>query len=125
VAVGRWRAPVPDRLGAWLGGWLGLEQLAHLVVVRPTLRLAGALARFDDHVLDAGVDRASAATLSLAGGAARADDRGVDGLVERFGSLVGRLGALARRPQTGQLHQYYLQAVAALAIGVLVLVALR
>jgi NADH:ubiquinone oxidoreductase subunit 5 (subunit L)/multisubunit Na+/H+ antiporter MnhA subunit len=125
VAVGRWRAPAPGRLGTWLGGWLGLERLAHLVVVRPTLRLAGALARFDDHVLDAGVDRASAATLSLAGGAARADDRGVDGLVERFGSLVGRLGAHARRPQTGQLHQYYLQAVAALAIGVLVLVALR
>jgi NADH:ubiquinone oxidoreductase subunit 5 (subunit L)/multisubunit Na+/H+ antiporter MnhA subunit len=125
VAVGRWRAPVPRRLGSWLDGWLGLEGVAHLVVVRPTLRLAGALARFDDHVLDAGVHRVSAATVSLAVRSARADDRGVDGLVQRFGSLVGRLGALARRPQTGQLHQYYLQAVAALAIGVLVLVALR
>ncbi|MGN6578310.1 MAG: NADH-quinone oxidoreductase subunit 5 family protein [Nocardioides sp.] len=122
VAVAeRWRAPEPR----WLAGWLGLEQAAHLVVVRPTLWLASALARFDDRVLDAGVERASSVTVSLADRAGSADDRGVDGLVERLGSLIGRLGELARRPQTGQLHQYYLQAVAVLAIGVLVLVTVR
>ena len=121
AAAARWRAPEPR----WLVGWLGLEQAAHTVVVRPTLRLATALARFDDRVLDGGVERVSAATVSLAGRSARADDRGVDALVERFASLLSRLGRLARRPQTGQLHQYYLQAVAVLAIGVLVLVTLR
>jgi NADH:ubiquinone oxidoreductase subunit 5 (subunit L)/multisubunit Na+/H+ antiporter MnhA subunit len=121
AAAGRWRAPEPR----WLAGWLGLERTAHVVVVRPTLWLAEALARFDDRVLDGGVERVSSATLSLAGRAGRADDRGVDGLVERFAAMVRRLGELARRPQTGQLHQYYLQAVAVLAIGVLVLITLR
>ncbi len=121
AAAARWRAPEPR----WLTGWLGLEQAAHAVVVRPTLWLASALARFDDRVLDGGVERVSSATVSLAGGARRADDGGVDGLVERFGALLGRLGELARRPQTGQLHQYYLQAVAVLAVGVVVLVLVR
>ena len=40
-------------------------------------------------------------------------------------SQVRRLGTLARRPQTGQLHQYYVQAVALLAVGVLLLVMVR
>jgi hypothetical protein len=33
-----------------------------------------------------------------------------------------RLGQVARRPQTGQLYQYYIQAIAVLAVGVLLLV---
>lgn len=147
AAAARWRAPEPR----WALNWLGLEQIAHLVVVRPTLRLAAVLARFDDRVLDAGVERVAFATVALASRAGHADDRvldagvervasatvtlagwsgradegRVDGLVERFGALLGRFGELARRPQTGQLHQYYLQAVVVLTIGVVVLVAVR
>lgn len=146
-AVFRWGAPEPR----WARGWLGLEAAARGVVVTPTVRLADALARFDDRVLDAGVIAASAATLRLAQRAGRFDDRGLDGTVgvvsagalraaDRAGHFDDRvfdgavgwvtrgvrsLGALARRPQTGQLHHYYLQVVAILAVGFLLLVFVR
>ena len=135
------RAPEPG----WALGWLGLERAAHAVVVRPALSLAHALARFDDHVLDRGVSavaravpvlaraaaradegvldagvRAVAAAGDAAGRlAARADDRGVDRGVEGLAARVRRAGELARAPQTGAVHQYLLQAVAVLAVGVL------
>ena len=135
----RLRAPEPR----WALGWLGLEAAAHAVVVRPCLALAHVLARFDDHVLDragtaaagavpvlartaaraddrflnAGVD-ATATTAAAAGrGAARLDDTVVDGAVEALAARVRRLGQLARVPQTGAVHQYFLQAVAVLAVG--------
>jgi NADH-quinone oxidoreductase subunit L len=38
---------------------------------------------------------------------------------------VGRLGQLARRPQTGQLHQYYLAAGVLLVAGFLLVVTVR
>ena len=47
------------------------------------------------------------------------------GAVVGIVSGVRRLGALARRPQTGQLHQYYLQALAVLALVLVVLVLVR
>lgn len=148
VAVAaRWRAPELR----WALAWLGLERAVHLIIVRPTVRLATVLARFDDRVLDAGVERvasvtlalasragrgddrvldtgvegAASATVTLAGGAGRADDVWVDGLAERGAMTLGRLGQLARRPQTGQLHQYYLQAVVVLAVGVVLLIIVR
>ncbi len=146
-AVFRWGAPEPR----WARGWLGLEAAARGAVVTPTLRLADALARFDDRVLDAGVMSLSGATLRVAQRAGRFDDRVLDGTVGsvsagalraadragRFddrvfdgavGWVVGRvrsLGALARRPQTGQLHHYYLQVVAVLAVGFLLLLLMR
>ena len=146
-AVSRW--PVPEmRL---VCDWWRLEQLTHVVVVRPVLALAQRLARFDDEVLDRVVMRTAGAaagaapvlarfddgavdgavtrlcrsSTSAADRFARADDDGVDGLVRWWARLMRRLGALARRPQTGQLHQYYLQAVAVLAAGVLLLVMVR
>ncbi|PWR13553.1 hypothetical protein DKT69_20320 [Micromonospora sicca] len=121
LAVARRRVPEPR----WALRWLGLESAAGLLVVRPTLWLADALARFDDRVLDRGVERVAAATLRVADRSARADDRWLDGAVERFAGWTRRLGQLARRPQTGQLHQYYLQAVVVVVVGVLLLVALR
>ncbi len=136
-------------LGAWFAGWLGLEETTHVLVVRPTLRVAELLARFDDRVLDRGVDGAATATVRAAQALSVADDRVVDGAVLGTatatltaarasagvddlvvdGAVNGvargarRLGSLARRPQTGLLHQYYLQAVVVLAIAVAVLVA--
>ncbi|MFI7742132.1 NADH-quinone oxidoreductase subunit L [Kocuria rhizosphaericola] len=136
----RLRAPEPG----WAVGWLGLEAAAHAVVVRPALGLAHALARFDDlvldravtaaagavpvlaraaarfddRVLDAGVDSTAQAAAAAGRGAARVDDDVVDGAVEGLAGRVRRLGQLARAPQTGAVHQYFLQAVAVLAIGV-------
>lgn len=121
AAVIRWGAPEPR----WAAGWLGLEQAANAVFVQPTMRLAAVLARFDDHVLDRAVDRIAAGSLRAGRWAARIDDRSVDAAVEAVATRTRRLGELARRPQTGQLHQYYLAAVAVLVLGVVLLVAVR
>jgi NADH-quinone oxidoreductase subunit L len=120
-AVARWKLPEPR----WAAGWLGLEAAATVVVVRPTLRLAQTLASLDDRVIDRAVNATAAAVLRLARSCARFDQRVVDRAVESFASQVRRLGELARSPQTGQLHQYYLQALLVLAAGVILLVMVR
>ncbi|SCF06749.1 NADH:ubiquinone oxidoreductase subunit 5 (chain L)/Multisubunit Na+/H+ antiporter, MnhA subunit [Micromonospora viridifaciens] len=118
VLVTRRPAPEPR----WALRWLGLEAAARVLFVRPTLRCAEALARFDDQVLDRGVGLVSAGSLRLARWAGLIDDRWVDASVERLAAGARRLGRLARRPQTGRLHQYYLQAVIVLLVAVVVLV---
>ncbi|GGM09684.1 proton-conducting transporter transmembrane domain-containing protein [Nakamurella endophytica] len=121
----------------WAAGWLGLERAAHRLVVRPVLALADGLARFDDRVVDGGVRGAASMARAAAQRVARFDDRAVDGAVRgaarggvRLADVTARvdeagidravqtiargarrLGTLARRPQTGQLHQYYAQVV--------------
>ena len=121
MVVGRWRVPEPG----WAAGWLGLEAAAHAVVVRPVLRLAEALARFDDRVLDRAVTAVARGGLAAGRAAARADVGGVDAAVEALARGVRRLGALARRPQTGLLHQYYLQAATLLVAAVVLLLVVR
>ncbi|WFE39831.1 proton-conducting transporter membrane subunit [Micromonospora sp. WMMD998] len=144
---------VPGRLPApgWARAWLGLDRAARLLVVRPTLALARGLARFDDRVLDravhavpgavrgvarglarfddAGLDRGVAAVPALtrraADALARVDDHGVDALVRRLARAARRLGVLARRPQTGLVHQYYVQVVLVLGAAVLILLLAR
>jgi NADH-quinone oxidoreductase subunit L len=149
VLVMVWRRAVPEP--GWARGWLGLEHATQMMVVGPTLALAEALARFDDRVLDRAVTGSAAAALGVARRAAifddrvldgavgatsqmslraaeragRDDDRWLDGLVEGFAEQMRRLGQVARRPQTGQLHQYYVQAIAVLAVGILLLVTVR
>ena len=134
-----------------LTDWLHLEWLAHRVVVGPvdalarrlahlddavldrgveamahrTVRLTGFAARVDDAVLDRGVEAVAHGTVRLTGVAARVDDHAIDRSVGAVVAGVRRLGGLARRPQTGQLHQYYLQALAMLAAALLVLVLVR
>lgn len=115
----RRRAPVWP---AVLTDWLLLERAAHRVVVAPTQALARRLAHLDDAVLDRGVESTAGSAARLARGLARRDDDVVDRTVERMATGVRRLGRLARRPQTGQLHQYYLQALYALALVLVVLV---
>jgi len=105
-----------------LTDWLFLEQFAHRAVVRPVEVLAHRLAHLDDAVLDRGVEATARGTVRLTRLAALVDDRGLDGGVAAVVSGVRRLGGLARRPQTGQLHQYYLQALAVLAVVLVVLV---
>lgn len=108
-----------------LTDWLFLEPLAHRLVVRPMQVLARRLAHLDDAVLDRSVEATAGGTVRLARAAALLDDRVIDGAVVRVVSCVRRLGGLARRPQTGQLHQYYLQALAVLALVLVVLVLVR
>lgn len=118
--VWRWRAPEPG----WARGWLDLRHAARMLVARPAMAAGQAAARFDDRVVDRGVERAAAATTALATRAGRVDDSRIDRVVELVAAGLRRLGHLARRPQTGQLHQYYLQAVVVLVVGVVVLVVL-
>lgn len=109
-------APAPR----WALGWLGLESAAQAVVVRPSWTVARTLARFDDHVLDRGVNALAGAALVLAREASRVDDLVVDRTVAAVAGGVRRLGHLARSPQTGAIHQYFLQTVAVLAVGAVV-----
>ncbi|MHB1927865.1 MAG: proton-conducting transporter transmembrane domain-containing protein [Acidimicrobiales bacterium] len=116
------RVRVPVAVGDALGSWLGLETATHIVVVRPTLRAAGALARFDDLVVDGAVRRLAAAAVGAAGLAARVGEVGVDDVVAGVASGARSLGRLARRPQTGLVHQYYAQAAAVLVALVAIMV---
>ncbi|MXP21846.1 NADH-quinone oxidoreductase subunit L [Gordonia sp. HNM0687] len=121
VALVWWRGVPEPR---WAAQWLGIERGVRVAVVGPTLWLARTVARADQR-LDRGVEVAVTKTTRLAGLAARVDTDVVDGAVEGAAGAAGRLGALARRPQTGQLHQYYLQIVAVLVLAVVVLVFVR
>jgi NADH-quinone oxidoreductase subunit L len=121
LVVVRWGVPEPR----WAAVWLGLEPAAHALLVRPTVGLAHVLARFDDDVLDQAVEAAATASIRLAERVARIDVRRVDAAVEAAAVSVRRLGELARRSQTGLLHQYYLTAVVLLAAIVLLLVTVR
>ncbi len=122
VVAAVWRRPLPQP--GWALSWLGLERAAHVAVVRPTLALARALDRAD-LLLTRAVSGVAAGAVTLAGGAARVDEDRVHGAVLALARSVRRAGALARRPQTGQLHQYYVQAVAIIAAGTLLLVVVR
>ncbi|MGC1208660.1 MAG: proton-conducting transporter membrane subunit [Ornithinimicrobium sp.] len=121
LAVWRWRVPEP----AWARDWLGLENGARVLVVDPTLRLAQALARFDDAVLDRAVDGIGRVTMTVAAQAGRFDDVAVDGAVRGAARSVRRLATLARHPQTGLVHQYYLQSTLVIAAGFLLLMTVR
>jgi NADH-quinone oxidoreductase subunit L len=115
------RVPEPRALA----GWLALGQAAHTAVVRPSLALARALARFDDRMLDSAVAGTARATRVTAGALDRRGELSVDGAVRGIGAGARALGRLARRPQTGQLHQYYAQTAAVLAVLALFVIALR
>lgn len=117
--------PVPAAVRRTLGEWLRLEGAAHLLAVRPTMALARALAAFDDRVLDRVVMAVPAAGLWLARLSERRAELSVDGTVRAVAAGTRWLGALARRPQTGQLHQYYAQAAVGLAVLALLVVFVR
>ena len=120
VVLTLWRIP-PMRLGV---NWFGLEAAALAIIARPTMRLAAALARMDDH-LAATVDRSRAALDATAQAARVADDRGTADLTARVGSTVAMLGRLARRPQTGQVHHYYIGVTVMIAAAAVLLLIVR
>lgn len=117
--------PVTAALRRWLAAWLGFERVATVLVVRPTMALARALAAFDDRILDRAVMAVPALGLWLAQLTDRRTEIPVDGLVHRVARGAGWLGTLARRPQTGQLHHYYAQAVTVLAVLALLIILVR
>ncbi|MGW4375344.1 proton-conducting transporter transmembrane domain-containing protein [Streptomyces albidoflavus] len=110
-------APFPD--------WLGLERAAHALVVRPVLAAARLAAAFDTRVLERAVDAVAYGTLALARRTDRFAEQGLTGAVAALAAAVRRAGSQARRPQTGQLHQYLAQAVAAFTALAVVFVLVR
>lgn len=124
LVVGRRRdVRLPARLLRALQDWLGLEVLAHRIVVRPTMALARTAARVDDDVIDRLVEGAATLARRTAGRGDTADARVVDGSVMALVTGARGLGRLARRPQTGQLYQYYVQVALGLVVLVVVVVA--
>ena len=135
----------------FLGGWMGLEAAARTLVVRPVTALARVLAAIDDHTIAGGTRAAARATASLAGRLAAFDDHtiargvhsgaglgvraanlaghrgeaGVGGAVRAVSSGARTLASWALRPQTGLLHQYYVQAVIMLAVLAAVVLLMR
>ncbi|GGL35587.1 hypothetical protein GCM10010095_21170 [Streptomyces anthocyanicus] len=105
--------------------WLRLETATRTLLVNPVLRLANALAAFDDRVLDRTVEGTARGAVRLAQWANAQAERLVDGTVEGVAGGARALGRWARRPQTGQLHQYLAQAVAAFTVLAVVLVLVR
>jgi NADH-quinone oxidoreductase subunit L len=123
----RWRPRLEflEPVGRVLAGWLGLERAAHQLVVAPTLALAHALAVFDDRVVDGAVNALAGLARWAARVAADRVDPAVDELPGGIAAAARRLGRVARRPQTGQLHQYYAQLVVGLGILALILLLRR
>ena len=107
------RLPAP----AALLSWLHLEQIALAAVVRPTLRIAALLARADAAFHHRVVLGAGRGVTRTADEVDRHLERGLDRGVDGVAAGARALGRIARRPQTGQLHQYYAQA--AVGFGVL------
>jgi NADH-quinone oxidoreductase subunit L len=108
-----------------LANWLGLETLAHNGIAGPTRVTAETLARFDDRVVAGGVRATARLGMSLARAVDGRVEWSADGVVRAVARGFRDLGRLARRPQTGQLHQYYAQAVVLLAALAVLLVVLR
>ncbi|TSD93777.1 NADH-quinone oxidoreductase subunit L [Skermania sp. ID1734] len=121
VVVRRW-GDVPSVSVSVLAGWLGLQHGVRILIVAPTLRTAAALARFDDAVLDRGVWALAQEGITAARWTARVEPV-IDGLVIAVAAGARDLAGWARRPQTGQVHQYYAQAVVVMVVlAVLVVV---
>lgn len=108
-----------------LAAWLRLEGAVRRVLVGPTLGLARALAAFDVRGLDRAIEGAARAVPRAARVAANRVEPAVDGAVEGFAEGLRALARRARTPQTGQLHQYLAQAVAACVFLALVLALVR
>ncbi len=125
LLAARYAEPLPNWLPAAARQWWHLEATAHAVAIRPVLALARALAAFDDRVLDRAVEAVPRGALGAARTMRRLDENGVDAAVERLAAGSRALGAQARRPQTGQLHQYLAQSAAVLVAAVLLLLVMR
>ncbi|QBI55207.1 proton-conducting transporter transmembrane domain-containing protein [Streptomonospora litoralis] len=127
-AVTSWRLRRPAARAAdrrwvrWPRSWLGLERAARVAVVTPVLATARGLAAFDDRVLDRAVYGAASGVPRVSAALARRVEPAVESAIAALAAGARALGTRARRPQTGQVHQYYAQAVTVLAAVALVFV---
>ncbi len=120
VLLTLWRTPTV-RIGMH---WFGLERAAVAVIATPTLRLAAVLARLDDRY-GAAVDRSGRALEQTARAVRALDERGPAAVTGWIGSAIAVLGRLARRPQTGQVHHYYIGATVTVAAAAVLLLVVR
>ncbi|SDQ14798.1 NADH:ubiquinone oxidoreductase subunit 5 (chain L)/Multisubunit Na+/H+ antiporter, MnhA subunit [Curtobacterium sp. UNCCL20] len=120
VLLTLWRTPTV-RIGMH---WFGLERTAVAVIATPTLRLAAVLARLDDRY-GAAVDRSGPALEQTARAVRALDERGPAAVTGWIGSAIAVLGRLARRPQTGQVHHYYIGATVTVAAAAVLLLVVR
>lgn len=97
------------------GGFDGL-------VARPALALARASARLDDDVVHAAVRAVGRGGLTVAYRTKLADERGIDGFIRALVRGTRKLGAHARRLQSGLVHRELLIAAAGGALVFVVLV---
>ncbi len=102
-------------------GFFGLDTAINILVVRPTLATAAALAAFDERVVDAGVDLAGRSGVAFARMQGAFDDRGVDGVVREVGTVFVAGGRAFRRIQTGLVHHYLIMGFVSLLVLILVL----
>lgn len=116
---------LPSPVKNWCRDWLTLERVAQKLVVRPVFWLARTAAAFDDRILDQCIDGAAYSTLRFAVWTDHTVERAVDDAVGATAAATRALGRLARRPQTGQLHQYLAQAVAGLTVLAVVFALVR
>ncbi|MBF6289944.1 NADH-quinone oxidoreductase subunit L [Nocardia farcinica] len=108
-----------------LADWFGLEKAVHYSVVVPTLTMARWLANFDDRVLNGGVYATATGTLTIAHDLDKRAEKRLDATVHQTASAARGLGRWARRPETGQVHQYYAQAVVGLLLLAVIVLTLR
>lgn len=105
-----------------LARWAGLRKM---LTPYPWMALARATARVDDRVIDRSVLSLAAAVHRVAGRVGRADVGVVDGAVRGLAAMMIRAGAAMRRPQTGLVHQYYVQALVGLGALFVLLIVVR
>lgn len=122
VTPGPGGAPATPALLGVLADWLGLERAVHRLVIGLVDRVADALARFDDRVLDAPAREAGRVVAAVADRLGRVDSSVLDAAVSAVAGAVRRWGRQVPRLQTGQLYQYYVQAVVAVAAVLVVAV---
>ncbi len=113
------------RLADWSGR--GDDALQHGVLggVAGVRGLARGVAALDDAGVAGAVDRVAADTTRAAAGSTRLDDAGPGAAVRAVTRGARGLGVLARRPQTGLTHQYYVQVAVVLAAALLLVLVVR
>jgi NADH-quinone oxidoreductase subunit L len=145
-ARGRLLEPVHTAWADRVADWFDLPATIRTLVVDPVLALARGAARFDDRVVDAGVQGVPHLTTLVSSALAGIDRRpveeggsrrnrsgtrvgrvlnrigeaGIDGTIEGLARLAGAAGRRGRRLQSGETHRYY----AGIAVGLVVLTAI-
>ncbi|GAA2840233.1 proton-conducting transporter membrane subunit [Nonomuraea rubra] len=102
--------------------WLHLETVAVALVWRPLMWTASAVAWFDDRVVAGAVRAAGGLVMAASRVVMKPFETCADGVVAGVAAVAARLARLVRRPQTGQIHTYFAQAVAVLIVLALIIV---